>query len=110
MQLILGIGQFFTAWYIDDSAKLWHMIFDCLESLERKIALKEMIHFWFQPLFQDYTVLGYILGFVNRTLRIIIGAIIYFLVFIAGLVLYVVWLYIPAFILTMIFWNLRAIV
>ena len=109
MQLVLSFGQFFTAWYVDGSAKLWQMVFDWFRSLERKIALKETIHFWFQPLFQDYTVLGHILGFILRTLRIIVGGVAYALVFATGLILYVVWLSIPAFILTMIFLNLRAI-
>ena len=65
--------------------------------LERTLAVKISIHFLFAPLYQERNVIGYILGFVFRLCRIVLGGILYVLIIIAASILYIIWALIPAF-------------
>ena len=72
-----------------------HHALNLLESLERTFAFHVTLRHFFEPLYQDRTILGHVLGFVFRTVRLAGGAVIYFLVICAAVVLYLGWAAFP---------------
>ena len=57
------IAEFFRHWYIDATKSYFSFFIDKLEDLDRYFAWKITFLHLFQPLYKDYSVLGYILGF-----------------------------------------------
>jgi len=83
--------SFFYDWYVRSFYLIFSKAFDSLRFLEKTIALKVTVQFWFQPLYQDYTLLGYLVGFPARTLRIIFGIALYGFVLTAFAFAYLIW-------------------
>ena|SRR3989344_3180506 len=98
-RLFFRVYEFFVHWYghgfikaVDRTLSVFHM-------LDRTLALRVTLkHFW-QPLYQDYTTLGYILGFVFRTIRVVIGVAVYGCVAVLALSLYILWAAVPAYLI-----------
>jgi len=97
-QLLYRIFIFFRHWYISSFYIFWNFIISFLSKLDRIFAVKISLRYLFHPLYQDYSVIGYILGFIFRLIRIFIGSIIYFLILIIAGAGYLIWLAIPIFI------------
>lgn len=104
--LIRRIGDFFRHWYIDGFFRSVDWTLNTFERLDRHFALRITAKNWFQPLYQDYTFIGYIWGFIFRTARIIVGLVIYSLVFIFAVLLFLSWATIPILTVYQIFKNL----
>jgi hypothetical protein len=68
-----------------------HWAVSLLELLDKTFALRVTLRHIFEPLYQDRTVLGYVLGFTLRTCRIVLAAIIYAVVIVGFTVLYLSW-------------------
>ena len=68
-----------------------------LRSLDRAIALTITLRYFFQPLYGDYTTVGYLLGITFRSIRVLFGALLYFTIFVVALALYLVWAAIPVY-------------
>ena len=71
---------------------------DLLRDWDRFFALKITIRHWLQPLYQDRTIIGYILGPIFRTGRIIVATSVYLLVAALATLLYFIWLIIPPYV------------
>jgi len=91
--------DFFHHWYADGSRRFAHAFISALESADRTFAVKITMRHFFEPLYKDYSAIGRILGIIFRTGRVLIGAIVYFVVACIFAVAYLVWLAIPAVIL-----------
>ena len=94
-RLFYVIGLFLRHWYIDSfyvSAKYARSLF---LRMDRVIAARVTLINFFQPLYQDYTILGYIYGFIFRSLRLLIGATIYIILGALAILLFGTWLLIP---------------
>jgi len=63
--------------------------------LEKFFAVKINLHYLFTPLYQDYTLIGYLFGFPLRLTRIILGTLFYLIFFVFWLLLYLLWAAIP---------------
>ncbi len=89
------IWLFIKHWYIGGFVRgiTWHLA--VLEQLDRFFALKITFRYLFQPLYRDYTVIGYLFGFLFRSIRIISALIIYALFAVLSLMLYLGWASIP---------------
>ncbi len=89
--------DFFHHWYYHGSRVLTNYFFAFLERLDRGVALKITLKYFFQPLYKDYTVIGRILGVIFRTFRVGIGFVVYgFFGFLFTLI-YLAWiLFLPA--------------
>ncbi len=72
---------------------------DLLADWDKFFALKITIRHWHEPLYQDRTFIGYILGPIFRTGRIIIGASIYLAATAIAVFLYLLWLMIPPYVI-----------
>lgn len=97
------IREFFHHWYVHAFFVMIHGTLGLLERLDRSFALKITLRHFGQPLFQDRTLVGYILGFFFRSFRILSAFIIYFLVIAAATGVYFAWSLVPLYVIFMIF-------
>ena len=100
------IVEVFRHWYLNGFLKISHWSLNFLERLDRLFALRVTIKHWFQPLYQDYSVIGYVWGFIFRTLRIVSGLAAYgfFIAVFAGI--FTAWSAVPIYVLYQIIINL----
>jgi len=99
-----GIFEFFYHWYKESFLRYSNFVINVLEKFDKTLALKVTLKNFFQPLYQDYTVLGYILGFIFRFFRVIIAVIVYVCLLSIALFLYLIWVLIPPFLIYKIFY------
>ena len=102
-RLIFRIKEFLRHWYVKSFFVYIHFVVSQLEKIDRFLAFKITLRHLFQPLYQDKSFLGYILGFILRTARLFIGAIVYLVIFAIAAAIYIIWLAIPIFIIYKIF-------
>lgn len=74
-----------------------------LTGLDGTFAVILTVRHLFEPLYQDRTFIGYILGFIFRVLRVALGLLIYLIVVTVALVLYISWSLVPVFSLYKVF-------
>lgn len=101
--LIKHLGQriveFFRHWYLNGFLKASDISLTILERLDRTFALRISIRYLFSPLYQDYSFIGYMWGFIFRAIRIILASVVYSIFVLFSFVLFVVWTLIPIFII-----------
>lgn len=89
--LVHHLVGFFYDWYVRSFYSVFSKAFGIIRYLEKTIALKVTFQYWLEPLYQDYTFLGYLLGFPARTIRLFFGAAAYILILIAFALAYLLW-------------------
>jgi len=94
---LFRIYYFLYHWYVRGFRKASNWAINYLEKLDYKFALRINLKNIFQPLFQDYSIVGHVLGLVSRSIRIVIASIIYAVFIIFCLALFLVWAVIPVF-------------
>ena len=104
--LVRRAGDFFRHWYIDGFLKAINWTLNILEALDRRFAIQITAKNWMQPLYQDYSIIGYIWGFVFRTFRIFAGLLVYGIFLAAAILLFAGWAALPAVMLYKIFTTL----
>ncbi len=70
-----------------------------LEELDYTLAWRITLKNFLKPLYGDYSVLGYILGFGFRSIRLLTASLIYLVIFVVAFGIYAIWLAIPVVIL-----------
>lgn len=98
--------DFFRHWYFYGFLKATHWSYNVLERLDRIFALRITVKNWLQPLYQDYSAIGYLLGFIFRTARIFTALAVYGFFMVAALGLFLLWAVIPPYVIYQIFSNL----
>lgn len=98
--------DFFWHWYIDGFIRASDWTLSGLEQLDRRFAVRITVKNWFQPLYQDYTIIGYVWGFIFRTLRILVGLFVYLVFIFLAMAFFILWAALPLFIIYKIFINL----
>ena len=88
---------FFEHWYVGGARFFWKRGLDILGALDATFAVPVTLKHLFEPLYQDRTVIGYILGFIFRTLRVLIGLGLYVVIVVSVLTLYLLWATIPIY-------------
>lgn len=94
-QFVFRLGNFIRHWYLGVGIFWWGKLLKVLSNLDKTFAVHITLKHWLEPLYQDRTIMGYILGFIFRTSRIIIGSIVYFFIGIFFAILYLIWILIP---------------
>ncbi len=89
------IYKFFYDWYAGGFFIASHIVMNVFGGLESFFALRITMKNLFVPLFGDSGLVGRVLGFLLRSLRILIAAVVYALVFMLGVSGYFVWAFIP---------------
>lgn len=77
----------------------WLRLLNVLEKLDKIFAIRITIRHWLKPLYQDRTIVGYVLGFIFRSLRILLAAFFYILIFLIGCLIYFLWALLPLFLI-----------
>lgn len=95
---------FLSDWYIGGFRIISRKTVDLLESFDRSLALRITFQNIFQPLYQDRTIIGRILGFFFRSARIILGLALYLFIIGLGLALYLTLALTPLYIIYWGFW------
>lgn len=93
------IRLFISDWYIGGFRLVSSRTVNMLESLDRTWALWITFKNIFQPLYQDHTFTGRILGFIFRSIRIVIGLCLYALVIAGAFIVYALIAIAPLYIL-----------
>jgi len=97
--LFFTIFLFFKHWYVDGWYFAYGIFLRVMRALDRHFAVRVNLHYLFQPLYQQYNVVGYSIGFVFRALRIALGGLVYLFIVILALALFIVWVLIPLYFL-----------
>ena len=97
--------DFFHHWYVDGSRVIGRRFMATLTAADQSLAVAITMRHFFEPLYKDYSVIGRILGIVFRSVRVAIGGVFYLILAFAFALVYLVWLSIPAFILSLIIFH-----
>jgi len=87
----VNIKDFFWRWYIKSALTYFSGVIEILRMLDRKFAWKVNLKNIFQPLYKDYSFLGYILGIFLRTGRILTALFTYGILLIASIFIFGIW-------------------
>jgi len=93
------IKEFLRHWYVKSFRIYFHNVVNFLERLDRFFAFKITLRYIFHPLYQDYSLIGYVLGFIFRSIRVIAAILFYSLIVVVAVFIYLFWLAIPIFII-----------
>lgn len=96
---VYRVGEFFRHWYVKSVRIYSNFVMDTLQALDRRFAWKVTARFLFHPLYGDYTVIGYIFGFVFRVLRLAAASLVYAVVFVLAILCYLLWIIILPYLL-----------
>lgn len=102
---VFRIYYFLYHWYVRGFRKASNWTINYLEKMDYKFALRVNVQNLFQPLFQDYSIIGHILGFVSRSIRIVVASIVYAVFIVLCVALFVAWSILPIFALYKIIIN-----
>jgi len=94
-RFLYRIVAFLRHWYVDGFLWVSSKALGILEALDRRLALKITLRYFFKPLYQDYTPVGYLLGVFFRFWRIIFASIIYAIILVIGIAVYITWGLVP---------------
>ncbi len=98
-RFVYRIKEFSRHWYIKSFFIYSHFIVSLLEKIDGVFAFKITLRNLFRPLYGDYSVLGYILGFIFRSGRLIVGGTAHLLIIVMAIILYFIWLAAPIYII-----------
>lgn len=93
-------------WYIGSLISIWHATISVFERMDQVLAFAVNVRHLFEPLYQDETILGRILGLIFRFSRALIGAVVYATLFAFALIIYLLWALVPIYI---VMWGLGRI-
>ena len=96
--LALTVFLFFKHWYVDGFNVTYGKALGIIRGLEKNLAIEINLRFLFRPLYQEYNIYGYVMGFLFRSLRIITGLFGYLMIMVAAIGIYIIWAAIPLFI------------
>jgi hypothetical protein len=83
--------EFFHHWYVRSFILWTHGVLTLLENLDQTFAVAITWRHFGEPLYQDRSIVGYVLGFIFRSARILIGGAIYTVIIVAAALLYLGW-------------------
>lgn len=94
---ILFFRDFLEHWYLRSFVNTSHYMLEFFEEIDKAFALRINLKNFFKPLYRDKTLIGYIIGFIFRSFRIVSTSILYFLIFTLSVVFYTAWLALPLY-------------
>jgi hypothetical protein len=100
------IFDFVRHLYVHGSRMIAHQFISTLESADKSFAVKITLSHFFEPLYKDYSIIGRILGFIFRLVRVVIGLVIYAAITVCFAIAYVVWVLAPV---ALVFFSIRGI-
>lgn len=104
-RLLARILDFFRHWYVDGFLKASDWSLRALERLDRIFAIRITLKNWLQPLYQDYSLIGYLWGFIFRSMRIFAGLSVYLSFLLLSVCIFLLWALLPIYAIYQIFAN-----
>jgi hypothetical protein len=105
-RFIYRFVDFFHHWYVDGSYAIGRHFMSTLTAADESFAVAITLRHFFEPLYKDYSVIGRILGIVFRSVRVVIGGVCYLILAAVFVLVYLIWLAIPAIIIFYVAKNL----
>ncbi len=93
------IFEFLEHWYAGSFRAAGGKFIDLLREWDRFFALRITVRHLLQPLYQDRTFIGYILGPIFRTGRIMVALAVYLAAASLAAILYLFWIIIPPYVI-----------
>lgn len=93
------IFEFFRHWYVKSGRLYSNFVLNQLERLDYYLAWKITAQHLFEPLYKDYSVIGYALGFPLRLIRLAAASAVYVVVFCFAIGAYLLWLACPIYLI-----------
>ena len=97
--------DFFWHWYWHGFLRATPITYSVLERLDRNFALRVTAKNLFQPLYQDYSAIGYLWGFIFRVARILVALLVYGVFILFAGILFLIWCAIPIYVIFKIIIN-----
>lgn len=91
--------DFLRHWYVKSVRIYWNSVFNWLQDIDRTLAWRITAQNLFAPLYGDFSVIGYVFGFLFRFVRLVVGGVIYLVLFALFIAAYVVWVAIPPYLI-----------
>ena len=105
MTMIMTKSLHFPLWWYKDSLIWWKRFFqNLLIFLDNKLAVSLMLKMLFIPLFHDASLLGRILSFIFRVVRVVVGGLIIILTVVSMIFWWLVWLALPIILIITMGW------
>jgi len=106
MKIVMAKSFHFPLWWYRDSL-LWFKRFfkNLLIFLDNKLAVSLMLKMLFIPLFHDASLLGRVLSFIFRVVRVIVGGLIIILTVVSMIFWWLVWLALPIILIITLSWT-----
>lgn len=98
-RFVYRVLEFLRHWYIKSMRMYSDFVLNKLEDIDKHFAFVITVKHIFHPLYGDYSIIGYVFGFLFRLLRLLIGAAVYVAVFVIAIFFYIIWLAAPIYIL-----------
>ncbi len=90
---------FFVHAYAGSFLVIARATINALEALDRSVAWRVTLRHLFDPMYQDYSAVGRLFGFVFRSLRLAAGSFVYAILIALACALYLVWIAIPTYLI-----------
>ncbi len=94
-RFLYRIVEFLRHWYVKSGKIYSNFVLNKLTQIDEVLALRITWNHLLEPLFKDYSIIGRVLGFIFRTIRLIVAGIIYIFIFAIAIFAYFLWLLIP---------------
>lgn len=102
-----SIFDFFIDWFYIYPKKIVRSLINFFKDFDRSLGLEAMVRNWFNPLYQDYTIWGYIIGITIRTIYIFVAGVLFFITYlIFSIFVIILWYLIPILIFILILKNI----
>jgi len=83
--------MFFRRWYVNSYFYIYKNTVWIISELEKRWSLKVNALYIFKPLYQQNNLIGFILGFFYRSLKIIFISFIYLIIILGAIISYILW-------------------
>jgi hypothetical protein len=97
------IAEFLRHWYVKSAKIYFNFVLNRLERLDYFFAWRITAQHLFHPLYRDYSFVGYVLGFLFRSVRLVVATAVYVVLFAVALGCYIAWLILPPLLLILAF-------
>lgn len=98
--LLDDLIDFLDFWFHHFPRRIIRLFFDFVYYADKFFAVRANIRNFTKPLFGDYSIIGYAITFVYRSLKIVSGCSLYFFVFCGYFIFIIGWLLLPIILLT----------
>jgi len=98
-QAVEWIIGFFRHWYVGGFRSFVKVFLRLLSSFDRSLAFKVSVRSLFKPMYQDRSAMGYTMGFLFRSIRIIVALVLYIAFGAVFAAAYAIWALIPPYLL-----------